>query len=573
MSVSRMLCLVVVMLMVVAACTPGRAVDDGPQGRGRHVPPLVSDAIQGAPVDGNTLLDLRIALPLHHEQELGALIDALYDPNSSQFGHYLTQAQFAARYLPDANDVAHVQEALGAQHLNVEPTPQGTLLRVTGRAADVEAAMGTTLYSYMAPDGTPFTAPATELQLPEGLPIVGVHGLVQGLGPHAQYRRAPIVHNPLALTAGQPPLNANAIRAAYAVPASLQGEGQSVGLFQLDHYDPNDVRRYCTQNSLRMPTINVVLIDGAPAYVTDPNVQVEVTLDIELLHAMAPQLTEIRLYQGPTKSNFQNYLDVLNEMANPSQGDRKLLRILSTSYGYFENELSNASLQTEGAIFKQMAAQGQSFFAAAGDTGAYANPQTPNALAVIDPAAQPYVTAVGGTRLKVGTGGAYSTETTWADGGGGVSRLWPAPSYQAGLSRYATSLGSTQARNMPDIALNADPNTGYGIYVHNTLVQVGGTSCGAPIWAGIMALINGERASQSQAPLGFFNPTLYRLMEAASGPTVMHDIVSGQNGYYSAATGYDNVTGWGTPQSTALLAAFFQSAPRRTITAPSWTLR
>jgi len=562
----------------VMGCVPGApAAGDKLLAGGGHVPPMVRDSAQGDALDGNQDVDLRVALPLHNEAALDALIADLYDPNSAQYGRFLSPQQFAARFLPDANDVAAVRAALASAHLEVDAAAHGTLLAVRGTVAEVQAALGTTLYNYTAADGAHFTAPAAELNLPDGLQGIAVHGLTTGLVARPQYARMPErapTLGPMRLAVPQLALNANAIRAAYNVPATMQGDGQSVGLFQLDHFDPNDIIQYCRLNNLPLPNLTAVYIDGAPGVVQDANVQVEVTLDIELLHAMAPKLAEIRLYEGPANTTFQQYLDVLNEMANPTLGDRKLIRVLSTSYGYFENSLPDAALRTEAAIFKQMAAQGQAFFSAAGDTGAYANPAKPSELTVIDPASQPYVTSVGGTRLNVGVGASYGQETTWAQGGGGSSRYWPKPSYQTDLPAASPNvLASTTMRNVPDVSLNADPNTGYAIYVQGGTAQVGGTSCGAPQWAGFLALVHQERAAQNQGPLGFFNPALYNLMGAASGQSLMHDITSGGNGAYSAATGYDSATGWGSPNGRALLSAFFLSAPRRVFTAPNWVLQ
>lgn len=569
--------IVAVPALYFAACVPGQASQEAAGQKNLHVPPIVKQSVQGQAVDGNAAIDLRVALPLHNEDELDTLIASLYDPNSPHYGRFLTPHAFAARYLPNSQDIAAVRSALSASHLDIDSTTHGTLLGVRGTVADVQAAMGTTLHHYTSVDGTDFIAPAAELQLPNGMGTATVHGLTSGLAPHAQYTRMPVrapALGPMRFAAPQLALNANAIRAAYNVPASMQGDGQSVGLFQLDHFEPNDIITYCRLNNLPLPTLNAIYIDGALGVVQDANIQVEVTLDIELLHAMAPKLAEIRLYEGPAGANFMQYLDVLNEMANPSLGDKKLLHVLSTSYGFFENELTDAALLAEGKIFKQMAAQGQAFFAAAGDTGAYANAATSTVLTVIDPAAQPYVTSVGGTRLKVGVGSSYSTETAWSQGGGGSSRYWPKPSYQAELTASGgNTLASATMRNIPDVALNADPNTGYAIYVQGGTSQVGGTSCGSPQWAGFLALVNQERAAQNQGPIGFFNPALYALMDAASGSSLMHDVTTGYNGAFNAGPGYDSTTGWGSPNGQAFLDAFFLSAPRRIFTAPNWVLQ
>ena len=217
-------------------------------------------------------------------------------------------------------------------------------------------------------------------------------------------------------------------------------------------------------------------------------------------------------------------------------------------------------MQAEHPIFQQMAAQGQSLYAAAGDSGAYDNG---SAITVDDPASQPFVTGVGGTKLSVSSaGGPYQSEVVWGDpseqsndpfdthgsgGGGGISQVWNLPDYQNGVGLSQTF------RNVPDVSLDADPNTGYSIYFGGQFTVFGGTSCAAPLWAAYTALVNQVRVGQKQTVLGFANPTLYTIAKGAGYAKGFHDVTNGTNLFYAAASGYDNATGLGSFDGAGLL--------------------
>jgi kumamolisin len=217
---------------------------------------------------------------------------------------------------------------------------------------------------------------------------------------------------------------------------------------------------------------------------------------------------------------------------------------------------STAFLTSENSILKQMALQGQTVFAASGDAGAYSDQSK---LSVIDPASQPFVVAVGGTRLMT-QGGTYDDETTWNNGspsqgagGGGVSALWVQPSWQSGVGT-SSNRGSSSMRNVPDVSLNADPMTGYSIFVGGRWVNVGGTSAAAPLWAGFMALVNHQRMTNGLGPVGFLNPRLYSIGRSARYSADFNDIQDGStNLYYPAVPGFDDATGWGTLNGQGLL--------------------
>jgi kumamolisin len=163
------------------------------------------------------------------------------------------------------------------------------------------------------------------------------------------------------------------------------------------------------------------------------------------------------------------------------------------------------------------------------------------------PASSPYALACGGTTLT-GSGSTIASETAWSDSGGGVSDFFTRPSWQANVAVPAPPAGSQGGRGVPDVAADADPNTGYSIRVDGQSVVVGGTSAAAPLWASLIALMN----QQLGRHLGYLAASLYSVPGYPKDPGPLHDITSGSNGAYSAAPGWDPCTGLGTPDGQRL---------------------
>jgi hypothetical protein len=254
--------------------------------------------------------------------------------------------------------------------------------------------------------------------------------------------------------------------------------------------------------------------------------------------------------------------DVLNRMATDTNN---FCQQLSCSYGF---DINLSTVQ----IFQQFAAQGQSFFLASGDFGAYSG-------TVDEPADDPYITVVGGTTLTTSSStGAWTAETAWLspasnDGlgditpeyatGGGVSLVYPIPSWQQGISMNANQ-GSTTMRNSPDVSMVANQVTVFwgndALGLSFPLPEVG-TSLAAPLWAGLVALANQQAAANGQPPVGFANPALYAIAKSASYHSCFHDITTGGNTNSSnptkfwATAGYDLCTGLGTPNGDNLIPA------------------
>src|SRR5208283_114946 len=199
-------------------------------------------------------------------------------------------------------------------------------------------------------------------------------------------------------------------------------------------------------------------------------------------------------------------------------------------------------------------------------TGSSSTNGVDNPLLANTPASSPYIITVGGTTLTTtGPGGAWSSETVWNWGlhsgsyvgsSGGISSYYSIPSWQTNMSMTANG-GSTTYRNIPDVALTAD--NVYVKYGNGSSTTVGGTSCAAPLWAGLAALINQQSLTAGRSTIGFVNPAIYSLGKSTNFSASFHDIMTGNNiwpsspnGFY-AVSGYDLCTGWGTPAGQSLI--------------------
>ncbi len=524
-------------------------------------------------MDSSEPVTLALTLPLRRQAELADLLRGLSDPADPRYGQFLTPEQFAARYSPTPAEYDRVTAYAKAMGLTVTGTYSNrTVLNVSAPAGQVQKAFGLHLKVYQAKtDGRRFFAPDAEPQIPSALTglVSGVVGLSNEARrqPHLVQKTLPMLSpalDPYAapLQTGSGPggaLTPSDIKTAYNLTGVPQnGSGQTLAVFELDGYTASDITAY--ENAYGLPNVPLqnVLVDGFNGLPTSGNGPAEVTLDIELQIALAPGASKVIVYEGPNSD--VSLVNLYNKIATDN-----LAKQISTSWGLAENSNSASVRNSENAAFQQMAAQGQSIYAASGDSGANDNGSS---LSVDDPASQPYMVGVGGTALATaGAGGAYKSETVWNNsgggaGGGGISTVWPVPSYQSGLVGSASSKGSTTARNVPDVSLDADPYTGYSVYYNGGWTIYGGTSCASPLWAAFTALVNQRRAAAGSGPLGFANPPIYKIGAGAGYKNDFHDIADGStNRFYPAVAGYDNATGWGTFNGANLLADLGGSLP------------
>ncbi len=509
-----------------------------------------------------------LTLPLRDAAGLDALLTHLYTPGDPAYRHFITPDEFAARFGPTQADYDAVARWAKTQGLTVTAThPSRLLLEVSGPASATEAAFGVQLQQVKVPAAEGRAArvarqPDTAPRIPAALAgrVSGVVGLDTVPLRRSHLRQASLAPflTAAAGTGAGGGLSASDIRAAYGFSSfSGTGSGQTVAIFQLATFAQSDITAYQNANGLPRVPVNVVQVStGVSTAFNTLDDQAEATLDAEMVLALTPNLSSVRVYQCPNTD--AGVLAGYSRIANDNTAAQ-----VSTSWGLAETQLSRATLNSEYAIFKQMAAQGQALLAASGDNGAYDTGSTIGGPTVDDPASQPYVTGVGGTTLQTKSpGGPYLSERTWYNsatsaGGGGVSTQWGVPVYQQSVS------GVLNGRTVPDISLNSDPNTGYAIYVHGGWTIYGGTSAAAPLWAGLTALVNSRRAAQGLGRVGFLNPPLYQIAQTNTSAN-FHDIADGSsNGFYTAAAGYDPAIGLGTPTATLLnsLAAYGQPVP------------
>ncbi|HEU6448133.1 MAG TPA: immunoglobulin domain-containing protein [Verrucomicrobiae bacterium] len=506
---------------------------------------------EGKLADTNQLR-LAIALPLRNTVELSNLLQRIYDPSSPDYRHYLTPEQFTERFGPSKRDYLTLIAFAKANGLKVTAThPNRMLLDVSGSAMAVEKAMHVNLNVYRHPtEKRTFFAPDAEPSLDLSVPVLQISGLDNYSLPRPRYRVKPLAATnalPNADTGSGPggAYIGKDFRAAYVPDSSLNGSGQVVGLLQFDGYNASDIEYYENLAGLPHVPLQNVLIDGATGDPSGAGGEVEVSLDIEMTISMATNLSKVIVYVAP---NSRPFVDVLTQMATDNEAKQ-----LSCSW-YLPNGSADSAADQ---IFQQMAAQGQSFFNASGDYGAYTG-------LISFPGDTPYITQVGGTTLTMNSSGeSYNSETVWNWGygvgsGGGISTQYGIPDYQTNISMTANQ-GSTTMRNTPDVAMTAD-----NVYVRadgSDYINMGGTSCSAPLWAGFAALVNQQAMASGKGPIGFINSAVDAIASSGDYNNCFHDIVDGDNTSdssptkYYAVSGYDLCTGWGTPKGQHLIDA------------------
>lgn len=537
----------------------------GSQPLASHLPPSAKTAKPLGRLDPSTRLTLTLGLPLRNQTELNQLIADVSDPSSPRYRQFLSSAEFTGRFGPAEADYQTLANFARSNGLSVDHLhPNRTLLGVSGTAADIERVFHVTLHRYQHPkEPREFFAPESAPSIDLDLPLLDVTGLDNysiprrsGSSQASKPNRSVVLPADVGTESATPgiysgrngsgPYNlylGSDFRNAYAPGVTLTGVGQTVGFFEEAGYDPGDISAYESIAGLPQVPLTNVLLDNATGLV-DPNLSGEVTGDIEQVVAMAPGLSQVIVYEG--LAAFDQPFEILNRMATDN-----LAKQLSCSwFGFPESPLMDQ-------VFRQFVIQGQSFFAAAGDSLAYYAEDPPP-----PPDDSPYVTVVGGTELTTTTnGGAWIGESVWLQGftgtGGGVSATYPIPSWQQNVN-MSLNQGSTTMRNIPDVAAVA---IDIFAVIGGSGQGISGTSFATPLWAGFTALVNQQAAANGAAPVGFLNPALYALGGGQCYESLFHDITNGNNislltGFgYDAVQGYDLCTGWGSPGGCALINA------------------
>jgi kumamolisin len=441
----------------------------------------------------------------------------------------------------DMTNVAHYALNAGLTVISVDSARRAVHLR--GSLRDAAAAFGATMEGqFQAADGMgEYRARSGGLSVPAALGgvVMGVFGIDDRPQARPHVRRQA---DPQAGTSFTPVQVAE----AYAFPPGTTGKGQTVGIVELGGgFDTSDLTTYFQGLGMTAPSVTAVSVDGgqnSPG--TDPNADGEVMLDIEVVGAVAPDVA-IAVYFAPNTD--QGFIDALSTAVHDTTHKPS---VVSVSWGQSEDAWTAQARTQMEQILTEAAGLGVTVTVASGDNGS-TDGVSDGQQHVDFPASAPHALACGGTSLHA-TGATINSETVWNDPGdgatgGGISRQFTLPSYQANAGVPANVDTQAAGRGVPDVCGDADPQTGYVIRVDGAEETIGGTSAVAPLWAGLIARLN----EQLGAPLGFAQPLLYPLLGSAS----FHDIISGDNGSYAAGTGWDACTGLGSPDGTALAAA------------------
>ncbi len=536
-----------------------------------HVPAAVAGRIATGRLDSQKRLALAISLPPRNGAELDQLLKDLYDPTSPAFHQFLGTAEFTRRFGATEQDYQAAMAFAESNHLTIENThPNRLVLDVSGSVSEIEKAFQVSMKTYRHPsEDRDFFSCDAEPTVPASLSILEVSGL-HNFAIRKSHLRKTLSNAPapgaLQSHSGSGPANTYGstyigrdFRTAYLGSATnLTGAGQSVGLLQFDAYYAADIAAYTNTAGIRPTTVLSNIVINANANIPGSG-NGEVSLDIQMLHSMAPGLSTIYVYEA---TNPTPWVTILSRMANDN-----LSRQLSCSWG--DSTPSTPDTASEN-IFKQMVTQGQSFFNATGDSDAFVG-------GIPFPSESTNIVQVGGTTLTTDSSVAYQSETTWNWGitrnstyngvgsGGGISLNFNLPTYQQGISMTANQ-GSATKRNSPDVALTADQV--YSVGDNGAFASgVGGTSCAAPLWAGFMALVNQQAVANGSTSPGFINPAIYAIAKSSNYTACFHDVVTGNNAWsnspslFKATNGYDLCTGLGSPIGAALINALAPSAP------------
>ena len=485
---------------------------------------------------------LVLVLPHRNQAALDNFLKEIYDPSSASYRRFLTVEEFTNMFGPSQEDYDAVVSFAGAHGLTVVGTSSNRMnVDVTGPVTNIEEAFHLTMGVYQHPtENRTFYAADREPTPDLAVALWHISGLDNYSIPQpALVRRNPGV-TPDATTGSCPSSSfcGSDMRTAYYGGTALTGSGQSLGLLEYYGTDLADLKTYF-KNAGQTNNVPITLksTDGtstsclASAGCDDT----EQTIDMTQALGMAPGLSSLVMYVGSTDSA------IFNAMATASPLNAQL----SSSWTW-----SPADPNTDKPYFQEFAAQGQNLFQASGDSAAWKSSSR------IYPADDVYLTSVGGTDLVTSSaGGPWSSETAWANGGGGISPdKFAIPSWQTATASGCSKCSKTY-RNAPDVSANAN----YTFYVCAdqttcTANDYGGTSFAAPMWAGYLALANQQSLANGGTTLGFINPTLYTIGLGSSYTSDFHDITGGSNGY-AATTGYDLATGWGSPNGAALINA------------------
>jgi pseudomonalisin len=485
---------------------------------------------------------VRVALKLQNQGALSTYIKNINTPGNALYGESLTPAQFAAAYAPSNAQVQQVVSYLErAGFSNVTVEPNNLMISADGTVAQASAAFNTPIEQF-AQFGNMVYGNTAAAQVPASLS--GIVGSVLGLNTIGQMKSTLVkqstVSAPQYLISYTPQnfwqiYSANGVPAAAKATIAVIAEGDLSGVL-------SDFK--AAEASWGFPSFPVTVVPVGLAS-TDTSGADEWDLDTQYSTGMAGgQVKHLYLYDATSMTDsdlalaFSRWVtDDKARVANASFGECEVFPYL------------DGSMLADDELFAEAAAQGQTLFSSTGDTGSFCPAEVgengvPAGVPLVNyPAASQYVMGVGGTTLLTNSDGNYDLETAWYAGGGGISQFEYSPYWQTAANVPSSALSS---KGIPDIAMDADPESGANVYVSGAWEGVGGTSLSSPLAVGVWA-----RMISANPKLGFAPITYYGLYDGTgvlgSYPNGgFHDILTGCNGLYCALPGWDYTTGLGT---------------------------
>jgi subtilase family serine protease len=461
-------------------------------------------------------------------------------------GHVMSTAQFVAAHAPTTAQV-HTVETYLSRHgfRNVAPASNRLMITATATVAQASSAFDTHIARFRQ-NGHVVLANTRAARVPAALG--GTVLAVLGLNTASRMSGRPrVAKNPPSSCAvegtGYPcTYNPAGFWKAYDATGASTGASTSIAIFANGALGGvvKDLRTMETANGLAKVPVTIVRTGPASS---DTSGADEWAMDTQYSTGMAQRVKRLYLYDAPSLDDADVSVE-FNKFAA-----QNLARAASASFGECEFAASlGGSMAVDDNSFMQAAAQGQTVFTSSGDTGGFCpvgagvNGVPAGAPDVSFPASSPWVVSVGGTTLVTGSDGSYSNEIAWLAGGGGPSYFESASAAQAGvvppINTVCDTAGQPCGRGVPDIAMDADPNSGANVYVGGQPEGIGGTSLSSPLALGVWARLQ----TAHHNGLGFASDALY----AAGGTAAFHDIVAGDVGPYPATPGWDYATGLGT---------------------------
>jgi len=539
--VKRVLGALAALVMVGAAgCSSAQTAKPAPPARSlTSTPAPLSTAIKQAtrlgPAGTATHIDLSLGLEVRHGDDLARLVAA---------GRTVTPEEYAERFGPDPVRVQAALSALVAAGLDATWRPGSALIEAGGPAPAIAAEFAIDIEDYRLPSGATFYA---SIDTPKLAPVLAaVISSVNGLDNYRHERTYAVRPGGLTPTDVLAFYNLKPLR-----DAGLDGAGITVVLPEIDEL-PNltDLNKFASEFGLP-PYDQLLTLKRDTSWGTPEKPQGETTLDLEIIHQVAPAAKMVVYFSAPDFAHADRAFD---QMVSDHLGS-----VISESLGACEADTPSGHRDQYANIQDRSAAQGMSHFVASGDGGAFTCGVT-TAPATSFPATLPNVTAVGGTTVFESVQGVYFKETAWggplteSGSGGGASQFYAIPDYKKTVSQAA----GHALRQVPDVAADADPATGFHIVFGGHEGQAGGTSAAAPLWAATVALIDQDLKRKGLRETGFANPAIYWMGANASrlAAKPFHDVTSGNNLAFDALPGWDFTTGWGSMDGAALDAAW-----------------